>query len=352
MLALVVALVASCHASWPMPSEETLWEMFDRFQHHYTKQYEAEDVRDRFAAFKGNVAKAIALNEKRGSNCTDLFDDCPYGVTPFSDKTVEQFKRSMTGSKSGSVSQDAKVMSPSRYAHGLSVQSKDWRTEGKVSAIKDQNPCGVCWAFSATSTIESAYAIKYATSPPVLSPEMIVDCDGTHACHGDTSGGLYWQAWEWLQEEGGISSLSSYPITCCDETEDPVIGQCPAGREHEVKVTSYSFGPSDEDELAAAVATQGPFSIAVASDAWQHWKGGKKVMLASECTGDIDHAVSIVGFDKSADVPYWIVRNQWGTSWGDEGYIYLAFGSNTCQLTATSGFPEVSESTLFPEVIV
>jgi C1A family cysteine protease len=348
-----LGLALGCHASMPMLSEDNLWKMFEQFQRHHKKGYQAEDVQGRFAAFKENIATAISLNQKHGSTCTDLFDDCLYGVTPFSVMTKAEFKRKMTGLTIDKSAKELSTMAPSKYAHGRSVQSKDWRAEGKVTPIKDQNPCGVCWAFSAAATIESAYAIKYDTSPPLLSPEMIVDCDGTHDCDGQTSGGIYTQAWEWLKKEGGISSLSSYPITCCDESKNPVIGQCPATREHEVKVTDYSLGPSDEDELAAAVATQGPFSIAVAADAFQTWKGGsdgKAVM--SVCPGQVDHAVAIVGFDKTAATPYWIVRNQWGTSWGDAGYIYLSFGNNTCQLTTLPAIVEVSKPAAGADVIV
>lgn len=349
-----LGLVAGSHGAMPMPSDDALWTMFGRFQQRHKKGYQAEDVHGRFAAFKENVATAIALNEKHSSNCTDLFDDCLYGVTPFSDMTKNEFRRKMTG-LTFEHPKGLSAMPPSRYAHGLSVQSKDWRTEGKVTPIKDQNPCGVCWAFSAASTVESAYAIKYNTAPPLLSPQMIVDCDGTHSCDGNNSGGIYTQAWDWLKTHGGISSLSSYPITCCDEAENPKIGQCPANPEHDVLVTGYSQVANDEDALAAAIATQGPFSIAVSADAWQTWKGGKDgkgIMSASTCTGDIDHAVSIVGFDKTADTPYWIVRNQWGTSWGDEGYIYLAFGTDTCKLTTLPAIAEVSKPTSDANVIV
>merc|ERR1712087_1007756 len=100
-----------------------------------------------------------------------------------------------------------------------------------------------------------------------------------------------------------------------------------------VKVTGDVRGPQNEDSLAAAVASKGPFSIAVAAETWQHWTGGTKIM--TQCGGPylVDHTVSIVGFDKSGSAPYWIVRNQWGTRWGNEGYIYLSMGNNTCQLT-------------------
>lgn len=64
----------------------------------------------------------------------------------------------------------------------------------------------------------------------------------------------------------------------------------------------------------------------------------------THCDGDIDHAVSVVGFDKSATPPYWIVRNQWGADWGDNGYIKLQFGQNTCQMTVRPAIVQVEDA--------
>merc|ERR1712217_372646 len=107
----------------------------------------------------------------------------------------------------------------------------------------------------------------------------------------------------------------------------------------------------NEGDLAAAVASQGPFSIGVASTDWYFYAGG--VMNASGCTGEVDHDVQVVGFDKTADPPYWIVRNQWGTGWGHEGYIYLAMWQNTCQLASVPGIVRVADANeLLADVVV
>merc|ERR1712151_524196 len=175
--------------------------------------------------------------------------DCPYGATLFSDMTKTEFKAKMLGyksSKSNRTNRILRTMAPAEYAAGLGVSKKDWRQEGKVTKMKDQNPCGVCWALSAASTMESAYAIKYKTSPPVLSPEQIVECDGTHHCDDQTSGGNYEDAWKYVEDNGGLAPLADYPITCCDETEDPQIGQCKSAQA-KVTVTGYKDGPQDEN---------------------------------------------------------------------------------------------------------
>jgi C1A family cysteine protease len=346
--ACLVAMLFSRMAATPVKYEEEAREMFEHFKRKYSKTYTEEEIR--FESFKKSLAAIAELNTNEGVDCewsrnsnallSSSGDSCPYGITPFSDMHKDEFKAKMLGFvPSNKTNRGLRTMNPAEYASGWSVSKKDWRSEGKVSPMKDQNPCGVCWAFSAASTVESAYAIKYGGNPPILSPEQIVECDGTHHCNDHTSGGNYEQAWHYLQQHGGLATESAYPTTCCDETRSPKIGTCKK-KAAKVKVAGVSDGPRDEKALAAAVASQGPFSIAVAAEAWQHWTGGTKIM--TQCAGSVDHAVSIVGFDMSGSTPYWIVRNQWGTHWGHNGYIYLAMGHNTCKLTTEPAIAKVA----------
>lgn len=333
-----------------LPTEEEVRDMFEHFKRTYSKTYANEEPH--FGNFKKSIAAATDLNNEEGVKCAwnrsssvslaSSGESCPYGITPFSDMHKDEFKASMLGyTPSNKTSFDINIMHPAEYAGGWAASKKDWRSEGKVSPMKDQNPCGVCWAFSAASTVESAYAIKYGGSPPILSPEQIVECDGTHHCNDKTSGGNYEQAWNYLKEHGGLATESSYPTTCCNEARRPEIGTCKR-RNAKVMVTGDKRGPGNENALAAAVASQGPFSIAVAAEAWQHWAGGSKIM--TKCGGNVDHAVSIVGFDKTGSTPYWIVRNQWGKRWGNDGYIKLAMGHNTCKLLTEPAIATVARA--------
>merc|ERR1712113_683107 len=113
---------------------------------------------------------------------------------------------------------------------------------------------------SAAETMESAYAIKYNTAPPVLSPQEIIECDGKYAGTCELEGD-FWSAWEKVQQNGGLASVDDYPITCCD-------GRWPAGpittcqnKPSKVKVIGMHPGPTDERGLAAAVASDGPYSV-------------------------------------------------------------------------------------------
>lgn len=326
-----------------------LKDMFAKFKSQHNRVYESEeDEQYRLSIFKENVATAVQLNKEHGYDCTDMFGSCGFGVTKFSDMSKEEFKSKMLGYKQGNRTRPMNPLPPSAYAKGFGVSKKDWRQEGKTTPIKDQNPCGVCWAFSAASTVESAYAIATGGSPPLLSPQEIVECDGHHSCDGSDSGGNYEQAWQYLESHGGLASRSAYPTTCCDETSHPVIGQCKSV-DADVKVTGIYDGPHDEQALAAAVASRGPFSIAVAADSWQHWQPGALVMTGG-CAGNVDHAVSIVGFDTTArdrsgnPLPYWIVRNQWGTDWGYNGYILIKMGLDLCKITTEPAIAEVATS--------
>merc|ERR1711871_99546 len=87
----------------------------------------------------------------------------------------------------------------------------------------------------------------------------------------------------------------------------------------------------DSYAIASALESNGPNSIAIDASAWSSYTGG--VMTTSSCSSSplrMDHAVQTVGYNADASTPYWIVRNSWGTGWGENGYIYLAMGDNTC----------------------
>ena len=80
--------------------------------------------------------------------------------------------------------------------------------------------------------------------------------------------------------------------------------------------------------MKAFVSTSGPLSIAVDANKWQTYSGG----IMTNCCGAfgcrLDHGVLIVGYGDN----YWIVKNSWGSSWGESGYIRVSYGSNECGL--------------------
>lgn len=218
----------------------------------------------------------------------------------------------------------------------------DWSEQGATTAIKDQGTCGSCWAFATTETVESAVWMAEG-SVPTLSTEQLVDCDKTSkGCDGGDipEGARYY-------ESHGVSSAENYP----DKSSDGGNTLCTWNDDSVVAVTNYSFAlfpcgyevhigsdcsSQDEDKLAAALAKYGPLGICINSGFrqdgdWADYTGG---VLSEGCDAKpkhIDHCVQLVGYDKTADEPYWKVRNSWGSDWGEDGYIRLAYrNNNTC----------------------
>lgn len=208
--------------------------------------------------------------------------------------------------------------------------SIDWRTKNVVTPVKNQGGCGSCWAFSATETLESAYAIASGNLIE-LAPQTYVNCvknpkscGGTGGCEGATME----LAFD-LSAQTGIASESDLPYRGRDQT-------CTSYKAA-VKITGYVKNPvNDADALETAVATKGPQSVTVAAEPWQMYGGG----VFNGCTGssgsDLDHGVQAVGYTKD----YWIVRNSWGAGWGEQGYIRISRandGKTTTDKTPADG---------------
>jgi len=196
----------------------------------------------------------------------------------------------------------------------------DWRTKGGVTGVKNQGQCGSCWAFSATENIESVYHL--AGHPmPTLSPQQIVDCDKD--CYG-CGGGWPYRAMNYVAHAGGQDSEQSYPY----EARNGACRYKPASVA--AKIKSYKAIPKNEQNIRDSLATISPFSICVDASHWSSYRGG--VMRSTQCGRSTDHCVQLVGYDTTASVPYWIVRNSWGTGWGIQGYIQLEMYKDTCAM--------------------
>jgi cysteine peptidase B len=202
----------------------------------------------------------------------------------------------------------------------------DWRTKGAVTGVKNQGQCGSCWAFSTTGGIEGQWFLAGNTLTS-LSEQELVSCD---TIDSGCNGGLMDNAFEWLMQsqQGAIDTEASYPYVSGN-------GQAPAcsqsGKVTGATINGHKDLPHDESQMATWVYTGGPLSIAVDATSWQTYVGG----IMTNCISDqIDHGVLIVGFDETNNPPYWIVKNSWGRSWGESGYIRVSKGSNQCLITS------------------
>jgi C1A family cysteine protease len=208
----------------------------------------------------------------------------------------------------------------------------DYTTTGATSPVKDQGQCGSCWAFSATQGIESA-VFQATGNMPILSTQQIISCDKTD---GGCAGGDLPTAFDYVESDGGIDSAESYPDT---SHRSGSAGSCKS-HSHVAKVTDYKYAvppcqggkcnSQDEDGLKASLAKNGPLSICVNAESWNGYNGGVYKKSCSGAYNKLDHCVQLVGYDTTASTPYWIVKNSWGTSWGEDGHIWLKMGENAC----------------------
>jgi len=202
----------------------------------------------------------------------------------------------------------------------------DWRSHNVVSAIKDQGQCGSCYSFATTEVMESAYAIK-TKSQNVLtfSPQQIVDCsasDGNYGCDG----GNFEPSVSYLSLQGDkIATAASYPYVGVQES-------CKTNGVNDIQLGNIVYTPiaqGDETAMAQALVSTGPMYIAINANTYQFMYYSAGVLEVEDCANtlyDLDHAVVAVGYgyDSVLQKSYWIVRNSWGTDWGENGYVRMA----------------------------
>jgi len=226
----------------------------------------------------------------------------------------------------------------------------DWRSKGLVTDVKNQGSCGSCWAFSTVVSIEGQQAKKTGKLVS-LSEQNLVDCvkneklaNQTDTCCNGCQGGLMDFAFQYMidHQGGQIDTEAAYGYKgfggrCAYDKSD-------AG----ATITKYVDIPvGDETALMDAVANVGPVSVGVdASLAWQLYFGGvlKTLdgLLCSSNPSKMDHGVAVVGYGTDNGVDYWIVKNSWGSSWGEKGYVRLIRGKNACGIANSASYPVVA----------
>merc|ERR1712232_318996 len=235
-------------------------------------------------------------------------------LNKFSDLTKEEFKNAYLKHKEHfRLKKYASLKNKNLKSSG----SKDWTAEGAVTPIKDQGACGSCWAFSATGALEGLDYLLNGTLRS-FSEEFFLLCDKKFPNMG-CNGGNSAITMMWTQENGVVTE-ERMPYTANDS------GTC-----YWNKYNSIFFNkemndvPHDDNtELVAAVDRQ-PISIAVAANKFMHYSSG--IFNDWTCLDEqnqINHAILLVGYGGSSSDLYWKVKNSWGTSWGESGYIKMA----------------------------
>ncbi|KAL6841186.1 hypothetical protein ACP4OV_029155 [Aristida adscensionis] len=286
---------------------------------------DAAEKAHRFEIFKANAKFIESFN--LGNHKFWL------GINQFADITNDEYKATIINK--GLISPNkVRAMTGFRYENvttGDLPATLDWRTKDAVTPIEDQGPCSCCWGFSAVAAMEGI--VKLTTSKLFsLSVQEIVDCDGENpGCPaGDTD-----DAFMFIIKNGGLTTNSNYSHTD---------GHDKCKRVKSVAtIKGYEDVPSnDEFSLMKAVANQ-PVSVTVdgGDKAFQFYSGG--VMTVS-CGTDLDHSITAIGYGATSDgTKYWIMKNSWGMSWGEKGYVRMqkdiADKRGTCGLAMQPSYP-------------
>ena len=306
------------------------WREFINFRQRFSKFYSSlAEEETRFAVFRQNLIDIWSHNADPRQNFT-------MGVNQFTDLTAAEFKQTVSSSTTKVVgSYGCKIYSSSATNTPLTV---DWRSKA-VTSVKDQKQCGSCWTFSATGAIEGAWAIAKGQLVD-LSEQELVDCAsgvayGSHGCSGGQMDGAFK-----FVIANGQCSYSAYPYTATD-------GTCMSQKCGVVaRISSCSdVKANDQISLRGAVAQQ-PVSIAIEADTRYFQSYASGVLTSSSCGTNLDHGVLIVGYGQENGQDYWLVKNSWGTTWGDKGYVKIARSSSTndagvCGIAMMPSFPSV-----------
>jgi len=328
MKLLTLAFVASCALASHQVDDVTF--LFKAWSLQFNQMFSAEEYAKRMDIFATNHARITAHNALNAS----------YSMAhnAFSALTWDEFHAQYVGFGGVPLKDYNRAINDFANVDQASLPNDvDWTTKGAVTGVKDQGQCGSCWAFSTTGALEGAYFLKNGKLVS-FSEQQLVDCDhnGDEGCNG----GLMDNAFGWIKQNGGICTEADYPYKAqtmtCQKNCTNVQGSAPA---------SWTDLAHTEAAMQAAV-TQQPVAIAIEADqsGFQFYSQG---VFSGTCGTNLDHGVLNVGYgtDSASGMQYWKVKNSWGGSWGDHGYIKLQKGKSQsggqCGLLLAASYPNL-----------
>ena len=319
-------------------SDDT-WLEFKNFIQKYKKEYSSmSEMESRFEVFRDNVREIVEHN-------ANIYKNFTMDINAFTDLTRDEFKEMyvnglMSRNEYGSYSCKEYSTEYNSIAYAL-PSSIDWRSKGAVTPVKDQGQCGSCWSFSSSGAMEGAWAISTGKLVS-LSEQELVDCAtglsyGSHGCNGGQMDGAFKYAISY-----GMCAESEYPYVSGNTKTAGTCQKCSSV----AKFTSCSdVASKNQASLKQAVAQQ-PVSVAIEADTRYFQSYSSGVLTSSSCGTTLDHGVLVVGYGTENVIDYWLLKNSWGTTWGEDGYVKIGRSDSTndagiCGIAIEPSFPSV-----------
>jgi len=320
---LLVALVVVVSSIEISPLRSSFASQWEAWKLENGKVYSSSEHDKRFEIFKDNLR---FINEHNSANL-----GFTVAMNSFGDLTAKEFASQFNRVNiTGTPGLTRSAVNPEV------PDTWDWRTKGAVTGVKDQGQCGSCWSFSATGSTEGAWFLAKGQLVS-LSEQNLVDCstaEGNQGCNG----GLMDSAFQYIIKNHGIDTEASYPYSATGPNSCKF-------KSNDVGATLSSFhdvSSGDENDLLNSVYKT-PTSVAIdaSRSSFQFYKSG--VYYESSCSSSqLDHGVLAVGFGTDGGSAYWLVKNSWGSSWGDNGFIMMSRNrNNNCGIATAASYPIV-----------
>jgi len=280
----------------------------------------------KFINYGNNIEAAKNLNSING--------DQTFGETTFSDMDPQEFSRMYLTfavdqdslAKAAQGSENLPTVETETTGRNLKQRNLltypaafDWRSKSVITVPSDQGQCGSCWSFATAAVLEGVYKIKYGYLYK-FSEQQLVDCNTqNYGCNGGNVG----VAFNYLYNVGGLQTQSTYGAylgyrSTCRFSASKAVAQ----------VSSWFYPGTNEVTIRNYLYSYGPLAVAINADPLQYYQSG--VINLSNCSTTLNHAVTLIGYGTANGLDYWVVKNSWGSVWGENGFFRMARGVGMC----------------------
>ena len=352
-------------------SDDYQAEAFKNYVIKNRKKYtlNSDEGRHKFDSFKNNLKLIEEYNSRKKHKFT-------LGIGPFADLTNEEFIEKMlmkpglimdstrdknstkfynsrNSRNSNKTSYENERILQANLSSSVNTSIPNYNWVSSFRPVRNQGNCGSCWAFASAAVIEAIYNLNFGYSLS-FSPQQLVDCDtSNYQCNG----GNTWRVLTYIQNNG-IMYDSSYPYYSGTSTS---LEKCKysANQANNV-VTSFlqcgqdAQNPCGRNSILSMLANGPIISLMDASSPYfQHYANTGSI-LEYNCTAtSSNHAINIVGVSSDVKGGYYIVRNSWGSAWGENGYFRMRFNNatSTCFLEQYAWQPVLKKTNITPPAI-